>query len=224
VKVRESRDNLLAGAIFLAFGGLFAYLASTYEVGTLLAMGPGYFPMVLGLILAALGVVILATGLLTLRREGPVAPSPSPPQGVGVDRVGVDRVGVDRVGVDRVGVDRVGGDRVGADLVGVAGSVDAREAPKRVDAVGTEAEERGSVPWGQAALLLIAILFFGATIDGLGLAPTLFVTVFLAALAGHGTSWVAATAISMGVTSLSFVIFVMVLQLRLPLVGPWLGG
>jgi hypothetical protein len=87
-----------------------------------------------------------------------------------------------------------------------------------------EAEERGSVPWARGGLLLLAILFFGVTVGGLGLGPTLFVTVFLAALAGRGTKWQQALVISLGLSLLSVLIFVVILQLRLPLLGPWLGG
>lgn len=183
-----ARDDLLAGLIFIALGGAFAYTASTYEVGSLRAMGPGYFPLALGLVLAALGVVIMAVGLLRLRREGALPPSRA----------------------------------VGARTRDVAV---APPSPESVAAEpGTEIEQRGSVPWGRAALILAAIIFFGATIGGLGVAPALLVTVFLAALAGNGTSWRTAALISIGLTVLCVLVFVMLLQLRLPLVGPWLGG
>lgn len=187
MQANGSRDDLLAGAIFVALGGAFAYTASTYDVGSLRAMGPGYFPLALGLVLAALGVVIMAVGLFRLRREGALAPSPA----------------------------------AGARTRDVAV---APTAPEGVAEPASEAEERGSVPWGRAALILAAIIVFGATINGLGVAPALLVTVFLAALAGHGTSWRTAALISIGLTVLCVLVFVMLLQLRLPLVGPWLGG
>lgn len=193
MNVHASRDNLLAGAVFTLFGGAFAYTASTYEVGSLLSMGPGYFPLVLGLILAALGVVIMASGLLARRREEVAAPAPA-------------------------------GDRAPTPAEDRAPTPAEDRPTASEDQTGTEVEERGSVPWARGGLLLLAILFFGVTVDGLGLGPTLFVTVLLAALAGHGTSWRAATVISLGLTLLSIVIFVMVLQLRLPLIGSWLGG
>ena len=85
-------------------------------------------------------------------------------------------------------------------------------------------EERGPVPWWRAALLVAGVVFFGATVRGLGLAPTLFVTTFLAALAGHGTSAVRALVTAAGLTALCLVVFVSLLQLRLPLLGTWLGG
>lgn len=182
-----ARDDLLAGAIFIVLGGGFAYTASTYDVGSLRAMGPGYFPLVLGLVLAALGVVIMAVGVLRLARVGAVAPS------------------------------RAAGARAPDDA-------EVHPGTDRVGERAAEVEERGSVPWGRAALLLAAIIFFGATIGGLGVGPALLVTVLLAALAGHGTTWRTAALISVGLTVLCVLVFVMLLQLRLPVVGPWLGG
>jgi hypothetical protein len=85
-------------------------------------------------------------------------------------------------------------------------------------------QERRPVPWVPAALLLAGVLFFGATVRGLGLAPALFVTTFLAALAGHRTGVVRALVTAAGLTALCLVVFVSLLQLRLPLLGTWLGG
>jgi hypothetical protein len=73
-------------------------------------------------------------------------------------------------------------------------------------------------------MLVAAIIFFGATVRGLGLAPTLFVTTFVAALAGHRNGPLRALIIAVGLTALSLAVFVGLLQLRLPLVGDWLGG
>lgn len=85
-------------------------------------------------------------------------------------------------------------------------------------------QERRPIPWVPAALLLAGVLFFGATVRGLGLAPALFVTTFLAALAGHRTGVVRALVTAAGLTVLCLVVFVSLLQLRLPLLGSWLGG
>jgi hypothetical protein len=85
-------------------------------------------------------------------------------------------------------------------------------------------QERRPIPWVPAALLVAAVLFFGATVRGLGLAPALFVTTFLAALAGHRTGVVRALVTAAGLTLLCLLVFVSLLQLRLPLLGPWLGG
>ena len=84
--------------------------------------------------------------------------------------------------------------------------------------------ERGPVPWRRAGLLVGAILFFGFTVRGLGLAPTLLITTFLSAMAGHDARPVKAALTAAGITALCLVVFVGLLQLRLPLFGEWLGG
>ena len=84
--------------------------------------------------------------------------------------------------------------------------------------------DRGPVPWQRMGLLVGAILFFGFTVGGLGLGPSLLVTTFLAALAGHGTRPGRAIVIAIGLTALCLVVFVALLQLRLPILGDWFGG
>jgi hypothetical protein len=84
--------------------------------------------------------------------------------------------------------------------------------------------DRGPIPWQRMGLLVGAILFFGFTVGGLGLGPSLLVTTFLAALAGHGTRPGRAIVIAIGLTALCLVVFVALLQLRLPILGDWFGG
>jgi hypothetical protein len=84
--------------------------------------------------------------------------------------------------------------------------------------------ERPPVPWRRAGLLVAAILFFGFTVGGLGLGPTLLVTTFLAALAAPEVKLLRAALTAAGITVLCLVVFVALLQLKLPLLGDWLGG
>jgi hypothetical protein len=58
----------------------------------------------------------------------------------------------------------------------------------------------------------------------LGLVPSLLVTVFLAAMAGRMARVIPSAVIAASLTALSVLIFVIVLQLRLPYFGPWLQG
>jgi hypothetical protein len=60
--MQRAIKDLVAGVVFIALGLAFAVGASTYEVGTALRMGPGYFPLVLGGLLALLGVLIIVNG------------------------------------------------------------------------------------------------------------------------------------------------------------------
>ena len=150
--LHDARKDLLAGAVFVGFGLAFAVTATTYEVGSPLRMGPGFFPLALGGILVVLGVLIAATGY-----------------------------------------------------------------------VAANGSEIGTIPWRALALLLSAILFFGFTVRDLGLVPALFVSVLLAAFAGRGVRPGPAVVIAASLTVLSVLIFVYALQLRLELLGPWLG-
>jgi Tripartite tricarboxylate transporter TctB family len=53
-----SQKDFFSGLMFTAVGGSFAWGATNYEVGGAARMGPGYFPLMLGILLAILGVVI----------------------------------------------------------------------------------------------------------------------------------------------------------------------
>src|SRR5688572_26231032 len=64
---------------------------------------------------------------------------------------------------------------------------------------------RDAVPWQRMGLLLAAVMFFGFTVNGLGLGPSLFVTTFVSALAGHGTKPLRALLIAVGLTTLCLV-------------------
>lgn len=153
MKLHDARKDLLAGAVFAGFGLAFAITSTTYDIGTPLRMGPGFYPLVLGGLLVVLGVSIAVKGFL-------------------------------------------------------AG----------------DGSEIGAVPWKSLLLLLAGILFFGFTVRDLGLVPALFVAVLLAGLAGRSARLIPSAVIAASLTALSVLIFVYVLQLRLPLFGPWLGG
>jgi len=88
----------------------------------------------------------------------------------------------------------------------------------------TADEEPGPVPWRRGGLLVGAVVLFGLTVDGLGIAIATFATAFLAALAGYRNSALKALVVAAGLTVLCLVIFVGALQLSLPLLGSWFGG
>ncbi len=67
--IKNPRD-FWAGVMFIAVGGLFAGIALTYKLGTAARMGPGFFPFMLGAILALLGLAILASSLRD-KNKGP---------------------------------------------------------------------------------------------------------------------------------------------------------
>lgn len=53
------RANALCGAIFIAFGLYFGAFSLGMELGTAFRMGPGFFPLVLAVLLVLLGCVIV---------------------------------------------------------------------------------------------------------------------------------------------------------------------
>jgi len=147
----RSQKDLIAGAVFVAFGLAFAITAWSYDIGTALRMGPGYFPILLGSLLVLLGVGIAIEG----RLRGAAPPA-------------------------------------------------------------------GPIPWRAIILLTAAVLFFGFTVRRLGLAPALFGAVLLAAFSSKRTTIVMAFVMAAGLSAVCILIFVELLGLPLPLIGPWL--
>jgi hypothetical protein len=58
MRIRNHRD-FWSGVLFIATGLLFMVLSRQYNLGTAAKMGPGYFPTILGGLMAALGVLIM---------------------------------------------------------------------------------------------------------------------------------------------------------------------
>ena len=67
----KSEKDFASGVMFIATGGGFAWASATeYTIGTASQMGPGYFPLVLGLILSMLGAFILFFSLVVETPDG----------------------------------------------------------------------------------------------------------------------------------------------------------
>jgi hypothetical protein len=66
----KSQKDFFAGLMFLLVGLAFAWGAGSYSVGTGARMGPGYFPMVLGVLLAGLGLIVTLTALVVETSDG----------------------------------------------------------------------------------------------------------------------------------------------------------
>jgi hypothetical protein len=85
-------------------------------------------------------------------------------------------------------------------------------------------EDLGPVPWRAVVLILGAVIVFGATVRGLGLAPTVFVSALLAALASRRNPPAAALVLAAALTVFCVLIFHYGLGVALPLFGPWIAG
>lgn len=59
----KNLQDFLAGLLFLAFGVGFGWAATRHPLGSAADMGPGFFPLLMGLLLCLLGVLILFKAL-----------------------------------------------------------------------------------------------------------------------------------------------------------------
>jgi hypothetical protein len=123
-----------------------------HELGTPLRMGPGYFPLLVGAVLSALGLAIVLKGL-----------------------------------------------------------------------IAAEVLSFGTISWRAIAAIVLALVFFGFTVRRLGFVPASAVTALVTTLASSRMRPLVAVAVAAGLTVASTLIFVVGLQLRIPLWGPWLS-
>lgn len=68
LKIKSQRD-FFSGLMFVAVGIGFAFGATNYSMGSSARPGPGYFPLILSVILAILGCIVLFKSL-TIETEG----------------------------------------------------------------------------------------------------------------------------------------------------------
>ncbi len=66
----KSQKDFFSGLMFTTVGAAFAVGATTYTVGNGARMGPGYFPLLLGIILAILGAVVMFKALVVETEGG----------------------------------------------------------------------------------------------------------------------------------------------------------
>lgn len=66
----KSQKDFFAGLLFLVVGIAFALGARNYNMGTGARMGPGYFPFMLGVVLAVLGAIEIVKALIIGKNDG----------------------------------------------------------------------------------------------------------------------------------------------------------
>lgn len=69
MKIKSQKD-FFSGLMFMVVGVAFAWGATTYSVGSGARMGPGYFPLMLGILLALIGSVITFKALVVETEGG----------------------------------------------------------------------------------------------------------------------------------------------------------
>jgi hypothetical protein len=148
--------NFWIGIIFVTFGLAAVFFGRELGMGTTGRMGAGYFPTVLGYLLAALGVVAVLRAFIG-RTTGPR------------DEIGTFHI---------------------KDIVVILGSV----------------------------------LLFGVLMRGAGLAVAAFVLITVSAYASPKFRVGSTLLLAVGLTLFAVVLFVKLLGLPMPIVGPWLTG
>jgi len=81
-----------------------------------------------------------------------------------------------------------------------------------------------ALPWRGLILIIGATLLFGLTLRGLGLGPVLVLTVLATAWASRYAKLRSSVLLSVGLAVFCSVLFIRLLGLPLPLVGPWLSA
>lgn len=66
----KSQKDFYTGLIYMGVGVAFAWGATAYNVGNAARMGPGYFPLMLGVLMAILGVVITFKSMVVETEDG----------------------------------------------------------------------------------------------------------------------------------------------------------
>ncbi len=66
----KSQKDFFSGLMFMGVGVAFAWGATTYNVGEGARMGPGYFPLMLGVLMAILGAAVTFKALVVETEGG----------------------------------------------------------------------------------------------------------------------------------------------------------
>ncbi len=69
MKIKSQKD-FFSGLMFLVVGIAFAWGATRYTVGEGARMGPGYFPLMLGILLACIGIFVLFESMVVETEDG----------------------------------------------------------------------------------------------------------------------------------------------------------
>ena len=69
MRIKSQRD-FFAGLLYMAIGIAFAWGATNYTIGDGARMGPGYFPLLLGVVLALIGAIVAVRALVVETADG----------------------------------------------------------------------------------------------------------------------------------------------------------
>ncbi len=66
----KSQKDFFSGLLFIAVGVAFAWGATNYKVGDAARMGPGYFPLMLGVLMAIVGMAVTFSAMTVETEDG----------------------------------------------------------------------------------------------------------------------------------------------------------
>ena len=69
MRIKSQRD-FYSGVLFGLFGVAYAIGATNYKVGDAARMGPGYFPLIVGVLIAIMGALIVLKALVVETEDG----------------------------------------------------------------------------------------------------------------------------------------------------------
>lgn len=69
MKIKSQKD-FFAGLMFMVAGIAFAWGATNYNIGEGARMGPGYFPLMLGILLAVIGMAVVFEAMVVETEDG----------------------------------------------------------------------------------------------------------------------------------------------------------
>jgi hypothetical protein len=99
LKIKSQRD-FWSGLMFLVLGVAFALGSTRYAMGSPARPGPGYFPLLLSLLMAMLGAIVLFKSLVIEAEDGdPIGPIAWRPLLAIVASIGAFGLLIDRLGI-----------------------------------------------------------------------------------------------------------------------------
>jgi hypothetical protein len=104
----KSQQDFWSGLMFMGVGIAFAWGATSYTIGEGARMGPGYFPLVLGVLLTLIGVFITFEALVVETEDGePIGKWAWKPLGfiIGANLIfGILLAGLPKIGLPAMGL------------------------------------------------------------------------------------------------------------------------
>ena len=151
LKIRNARD-FAGGAAMIAISLLFVWFGRGLETGNSFRMGPGYFPMMLSLLLIVIGASIIVQSLFVAAEDGDPEPA----------------------------------------------------------------------NWKAYGLVIVAPVFFGLALSGLGLAPTMFAMIVAVGFASKYANWRQSILLATFMAICSVLLFTRLLSLPVRALGSWI--